>query len=644
MKHESTTIAAPSARAAHERRVAPIAADVRVKSSPSNDRRITLAVLAVSAVYVAWHLNRGWIPFDDGTLAHSAERVLLGELPHRDFDDVYTGGLAYLNAGAFKLFGTTLLAMRLALFAVFLAWVPCVQYIGSRFVRPLLAAGVTLLAVTWSLPNYSAAMPSWYNLFFATFGVAALLRYLEDGKQRWLVIAGLVGGASIAIKIIGLYYVCGALLFFVFHAHSTSRALAGSNAQRGRAYATFVTASLALFVLALLSLVRHQPTASDVVLFVLPSAMLSALLIRNEWVSPAGTNSARFVALARLLAPFLLGAALPLAILLLPYVRAGALGAFAHGVFALPAKRFGLASFAPGPLVELLAVFPLAAVLIGASLAGDRVRGWMAAALAVACIALLVATGAPDGDVYRMVLDSARYLLPVLVAAGTLALARERIADLGSPLLRARCVLLLSVTSLCSLVQFPFAAPNYLFYIAPLVALSAIALGSYLRPMHRAVPIAVVGFYLAFAVTRLNPASLYTMSAAYRPYVATRPLPLARGGLRVPAEHAETYGHVVGLLRLHARGGYTWASPEMPEIYFLAGLRNPTRTLFEFFDDPTDHTARTLRALDSRGVTAIVLNRLPRFSPPLADDLIAGLEARYPYASNIGPFQVRWRR
>ena len=67
------------------------------------------------------------------------------------------------------------------LFAVFLAWVPAVFYIASRFVRPLAAGGITLLAVAWSLPNYSAAMPSWYNLFLATFGVAALFRFLEDG-------------------------------------------------------------------------------------------------------------------------------------------------------------------------------------------------------------------------------------------------------------------------------------------------------------------------------------------------------------------------------------------------------------------------------------------------------------------------------
>jgi hypothetical protein len=51
------------------------------------------------------------------------------------------------------------------------------------------AAGITLLAVTWSLANHPAPVPSWHNLFLATFGIAAL-RFLEDGRRRWLVLAG----------------------------------------------------------------------------------------------------------------------------------------------------------------------------------------------------------------------------------------------------------------------------------------------------------------------------------------------------------------------------------------------------------------------------------------------------------------------
>ena len=67
------------------------------------DWRLLLAALVVlSALYLAWQLDRGWVAHDEGTLAQSAERLLQGELPHRDFDELYTGGLTWLNAAAFR--------------------------------------------------------------------------------------------------------------------------------------------------------------------------------------------------------------------------------------------------------------------------------------------------------------------------------------------------------------------------------------------------------------------------------------------------------------------------------------------------------------------------------------------------------------
>ena len=106
----------------------------RARRSP-HTRTVVLLLVAISAAYVGWHLFRGWIPHDDGALGQSAERLLNGELPHRDFDDIYTGGLSYLNAAAFELFGTSFASLRLPLYAAFLIWVPALYYIASRFVR-----------------------------------------------------------------------------------------------------------------------------------------------------------------------------------------------------------------------------------------------------------------------------------------------------------------------------------------------------------------------------------------------------------------------------------------------------------------------------------------------------------------------------
>ena len=636
-----STLAVPSA---HHTPAAERVPSVQAKRTTRavDSRMILLAVVAISAAYVGATLWRGWVPYDDGALAQSAERLMMGELPHRDFDEIYTGGLAWLNAGAFLVFGKSLWSIRIALLAVFLAWVPSVYYIGSRFVRPVAAGAVTLLAVVWSLPNYTAAMPSWYNLFFATFGAAALIRHVEDGRRRWLVGAGVAGGLSFLAKLVGLFYVAGVLLFLVYRAHALSREAAGRDAPRSPAYSAFVTAGLALFVAALVVLVRHQFAAPELAQFVLPGATLAILLVRNEWIQPAGESGARFVALGRLLAPFLVGVALPIALFLLPYVMSGSVGAFATGVFVLPMKRFGVAEWALPPLTTMLACVPLMLLAVLATALQGRAARWFGGAVVVGLAVLFVVTGRND-PAYRTVWYSVRMLLPGLVVAGAIVCARQRVPSAEDRLRRDRTMVLLCVAAVCTLIQYPYSVPIYFCYVAPLVALVALALWSHLRAQGIVVPAAIILFLTAFAVIRVNDSTLYTMGVSYQPYGPTLPLALERGGLEVPARDAVVYRRVAALVAQHAKGGYLWASPDCPELYFLTGLKNPTRTLFDFFDEPAGRTRRVLDALDRHQVSVVVLNARASFSQTVPDDLVAEIEGRYPFGMNVGQFQVRWQ-
>ena len=611
-----------------------------------DDWRMVLAVVLVaSAAYTGWLLDRDWFPADDGALAHVAERVLAGELPHRDVNDIYTGGQAMLNAAAFRVAGISFWSMRLALFALFVAWVPAVFLIARRFARPVTAGCITLLAVVWSLPNYPTPMPSWYNLFLATLGVAALFRFLEDRRRWWLVAAGVAGGLSVLVKVVGLFYIAAALLFLVFQSHEDARAHTERRGTRGVAYSAFVTAGLLLFVGALLALVRRQAHAPELVHFVVPGALLAALLARDEWQRPAGRSGTRFAELARLMLPFVAGAAIPVLIFLVPYVRAHAMGELLHGVFVVPTRRFGSASSPMLPLPTLLSVLlPAIIVALGLRYPAAMQRRGTRWALLVALAALVLAAGwiAP---LYRLLWNSARTALPVLLVLGALVVARARDAGGNEQLHRSRTKLLLAATALCSLVQFPFSVAIYFCYVAPLVALLALALFRYLPRVPAVVPAALVAFYLGFGVLRVNAGAQYGMGRVFVPASAVPFATLGgtRAGVRMPRGAVTQYDTIVRLLGAHARGGYTWASPDSPEIYVLAGLRNPTPSMYAFFDDTTGYTARTLAALEAHGVTAVVQNRRPAFSPPLAADLVRALEERYPNAKEAGPFLVRWR-
>src|SRR5207244_602192 len=222
--------------------------------------------------------------------------------------------------------------------------------------------------------------------------------------------------------------------------------------------------------------------------------------------------------------------------------------------------------------------------------------------------------------VYRGVWYAARPLVPLTVLAGVALLSGR--TRLGAPPVprRQQLVLLLGVAALCGLVQFPFAAPIYFCYVGPLGLLAAIAVvATWDRAPH---PIggALLGFYFGFALLWLNTGFIYAMGLSYLPDRQTEPLALERGGVRVSAIDKAMYEEAVTAVGAHAQGDYIWAGPDCPEVYFLAAKRNPTRTLFDFFDEPAGRTVRVLDAIERHDVRVVVFNRRPPFSgaPPIS--------------------------
>ena len=82
---------------------------------------------------------------------------------------------------------------------------------------------------------------------------------------------------------------------------------------------------------------------------------------------------------------------------------------------------------------------------------------------------------------------------------------------------------------------------------------------------------------------------------------------------------------------------------DCPEVYFLAGRRNPTRTLFDFVDEPRGRTARIVSTIHAHNVQLVVLNREPHFSGAVPPDLRAALEEEFPNRADAGKFEVRWK-
>src|SRR5215831_17279135 len=103
---ESLDIATPAQalhrlNAAISRRTTGAIGPVQRDGSFAVDALCCLLAVAIGAAYIGHFAWRQWLPWDDGTMAQAAERVLNGQLPHRDFNEPYTGGLTWLHAAAF---------------------------------------------------------------------------------------------------------------------------------------------------------------------------------------------------------------------------------------------------------------------------------------------------------------------------------------------------------------------------------------------------------------------------------------------------------------------------------------------------------------------------------------------------------------
>jgi hypothetical protein len=618
-------------------------------------RRILFAlVLILSALYMAKELKRGWMPSDDGMLGESAERVLHGALPHRDYHELYTGLLSYLDAAAFRALGTNLASLRYMLFVFFLAWVPAFHYSASRFVSAPLAAATTLLAVAWGPPNWATPLPSWYNLFFATFGLAALLRYIEVQSKRWLIIAGICGGISFLFKMTGLYFVAGALLFLAFH-EQTSRSTEPAGRRELAVYRIFLILSVFSYEALLLGLLRKQANAATYLYFWLPNVTIGATIIWYEFYGKTNRDR-RFSFLFREVILFGAGVALPIAAFLTPYLLTGSLSAFVNDLLIQPRQMILSGSLKPpvGWFVEGTVVNLLLIGVVLLTRSKTPMRTWEVVLLG-APVALLIPASLLLAQrarlFYQMVWSTIWVLAPFAVVLGVGLLFRRSMArgltdNRLQSTQRQRLFLILSVTAGCSLIQFPFSDTYYFCYVAPLVLLSATAVVSLMDRPPRLAVAGMMCFCFLYAVFELTPGTIFHLGVEYAPDIQKVRLSIPRGGgLIVSAATAREYEDLGSLIRQHAHGDYILAAPRCPDVYFLYDRRAPNSDFFGFSNDFEPGIEGVLRTLQAHHVNLVVLNHEDSiFIPPVSNDLHSALEREFPNHSETGDFEVRWKQ
>lgn len=174
-----------------------------------------MAVLAVTAlIYGALFNRESVLSYSIGYNLYSAERILAGEVPYRDFHTLYPPETLYLNARLFQWFGVSLYT---ALFGVFIFKTLTVLfiYLSGRARLPRgWALAVAGLSIVWLRPNGPfKAVPMHYGALFLAVALWLLLKHCRVPRAAWLLAAGCALGVVATFKHnIGAYALIGALV------------------------------------------------------------------------------------------------------------------------------------------------------------------------------------------------------------------------------------------------------------------------------------------------------------------------------------------------------------------------------------------------------------------------------------------------
>ena len=191
-----------------------------------------------------------------------------------------------------------------------------------------------------------------------------------------------------------------------------------------------------------------------------------------------------------------------------------------------------------------------------------------------------------------------------------------------------------------ALNQFPFSAPNYFGYVAPLAILMAGAAAAHFRALSR---VRTAFHLLAGFGLLLRVGSVYNLGYFPAWWDYAHRLAVPRGGLLVTRQDSVRYTRVLQLVASHRATGAVFAGPELPEVYFLSGTTSPGRDSYSLFSAAVRDSTQLPRVLDEAVASVIVIKTHPMFVRPLGDDVLplagdslsAGRVARQP--------EVRWR-
>ncbi len=313
----------------------------------------TVFLFALAMAYLRLGL---FIPLefsDEGMIVYGIWRVSEGELPYRDFHQIYAPSTFFLGGALFRLFGPDLLVLRYLVLAVKAAI--CVMvYFGARRLSGrsvsllVYAVAVVLLGVSW--PIVTTPYPNFFATALCLVGVLLFLG-LERRVLWGCVLAGLCLGMAATFKQTTGAFAFLAIALSLLTEERRGETLPGPAlllvVRASRWFVLVFSASLVVLYLA-----PRNPWWNFALLSA-PSLFLVAWLVRREFRAPPGPAH-QLVAFERLLA-LTVSFLVPLVGYGIAYASLGLGDEILHDVFTgLPAVTSWMVPYSPPNATFLL--------------------------------------------------------------------------------------------------------------------------------------------------------------------------------------------------------------------------------------------------------------------------------------------------